>query len=64
MTDKPKPWSGYKPCPFCGEAINFKEIETSHGHAVVKAVMCKMCRAVGPTGIDYEDAAEQWNRRA
>jgi len=43
-----------KPCPFCG----------SHSVALVGLeVRCGTCSAVGPFGVDAEQAVTRWNER-
>ena len=43
-----------KPCPFCG----------SHSVALVGLeVRCGTCCAVGPFGVDAEQAVTRWNER-
>ena len=43
-----------KPCPFCG----------SHSVALVGLeVRCGTCCAVGPIGVDAEQAVTRWNER-
>ena len=54
--------SELKPCPFCGSTrLSFNHCGLEKG---VVFVMCDMCCTFGPHGVNDEDAAKKWNRRA
>lgn len=48
------------PCPFCGEKIKIG-LHSFHRHSYVE---CETCESMGPTGVDRDSAAFQWNSRA
>ena len=53
-----------KPCPFCGDKKMLSHSSTVFGDDPTFFVVCNMCCAEGPTGVDREFAIEAWNRRA
>lgn len=49
------------PCPFCGGKAEAKKPDMSYEFTLIK---CQECDAQTDEGVDFEDAAEAWNRRA
>lgn len=49
------------PCPFCGGRAEAKKPDMSYEFTFIK---CQECDAQTYEGVDFEDAAEAWNRRA
>ena len=49
------------PCPFCGGKAEAKKPDMSYEFTLIK---CQECDAQTDEGVDFDDAAEAWNRRA
>ncbi|KKN35542.1 hypothetical protein LCGC14_0782760 [marine sediment metagenome] len=52
-----------KPCPFCEDDQAEYRKRSMPLHGGDTRVVCMLCLAEGPLGMDEEDAADGWNDR-